>query len=194
MHPYLGFYDQNISKHLRGKASDTRKILEALLSKGKSSFFIVIIGTQNTDQNGEPVLPLPMLFDNLINARGFDGKLIVIDADPTDFKALAQRTSDKTTLVQEDYVSALHSLAANQQNDIDLIYFGESGDVKNKSSVIASRSMKALPVIQDILSDNTIVVLDDKQVESNVGQELATTASEYGKKPLVNNVLSGWSW
>lgn len=194
MHPYIGFYDRHISSHLKGKSADVRRILEAMLAKGKTSFFIVVVGTLNLDQNDEPILPMPMLFDNLINAKGFDGKLIVADTNSADFKALAERTSDKTTIVQENLVSLLHSLASAGNAEIDLLYIGSSANEDHAGGVHGIKKMKAMPVLQDLLTDNTILVLDEKQKDSDIGHDIEAAASEYEKKPLVQNVLSGWIW
>jgi hypothetical protein len=194
MHPYLNFYDKQIAQHLKGKAQDMRKVLEALLSGGKRSFFIVIVGTLNVDQNGQNILPLPMLFDNLINSQGFDGKLIVVDSDASDFKALADRTSDKTTLIHDDFISVLHGLSISANVDIDLLFLGSSNDEIEDKSVATSKSMKAIPVIQDVLSDNSILVIDEEQKNRSIGQEIENVADEYEKQPILSSVLSGWRW
>lgn len=193
-HPYLDYFDKTYPQYLKGKFADYRRIFEGILAKRKNNLVFVVIGTCSEDQDGNPIHSIVKILDQFLNLKGVDGQLIVADIHQHNFDDLAAKTSNKTTLVQDDITSVLQSLASNVDKEIDLLFIGDEEEELESKGTIAKKTMKLLPILDETLSENSLLVLDCNQKNSNMGREIMGFAIDEEKKPFVNGAIVGWVW
>ncbi len=192
MHPFIDFVAKNYQRLLGASTLDFCKMLHMLLHKGKTSFTIVLVGNKNLIPDEQGFVSIAKIFDTLINARGFDGRLVVIDTDGANAQRLAATTSDKASIVTDDWMSTLSGLAASLQSPVDLLFFDDGG-----SSIVAntySKSTKPITLIDDVLDEGSVLVLAESQAGGKLLADIDTWADDQDKKPFVNGKLIGWTW
>ena len=191
-HPFIDFVSKNFQRFLGEGTLDLCKVLHLLLSSGKTRFNIVLVGNKNLIPDEKGFVSIAKVFDVMINLKGFDGSLIVIDPDNDHTQNLSDITSEKTSIVNDDYMTVLSGLAATLKEPIDLLFFSDGGNALISNTY--SKTAKPLTIIDDILDEKAILVLDESQMGSKLASDIDTWADESDKKAFVNNKLIGWVW
>jgi len=194
MNPFLDFIAKNYQRFLGPATSDMCKVLEALLIQKRSNpnFKIIIVGNKNLVPAEQGFLSIAKIFDTLINIKGFDGHLIVVDAEGVYTDQLSAMTSDKTSIVNDDYMTILSGMASTLEQPIDLLFFTEGGNTVVSNTY--SKNMKPVTIIDDILDEGSLLVLDQEQRNSSLAASLESWADEDGKKLFVSQHFAGWIW
>lgn len=192
MHPFIDFVAKNYQRFLGDSTLDFCKIFHMMLHKNKTNFVIVLVGNKNLVADSQGFISLAKLFDTLVNMRGYDGKLIVIDTDSETSQKLLNTTSDKVTVANDDWVTVLSSLAATLEKPVDLLFFDDGAN--NLVANTYSKNTKPITVIDDVLDDDSILALGSTQKDGKLASEIDTWADDQGKKVIVNNRIVGWVW
>lgn len=194
MHPFSDFVGKNYQRFLGPSVTDMCRVLEILLVQKRSNpnFKIVLVGNKNLVPAEQGFLSIAKIFDSLINIKGFDGHLVVIDVEGVYTEKLAAMTSDKTSIVNDDYLTVLSGMASTLQQPVDLLFFTEGGNTVVSNTY--SKNMKPVTIIDDILDEGSILVLDQEQRNSSLAAGLEAWVDEDGKKMIVSEHFAGWIW
>jgi hypothetical protein len=196
---YLTFFEKKYGN--AAKQSQTfhalQKIFTILTTQlgGKTSFNIVLADCLHRALDKNETVYLPHIFDEFFMVGGYGGRLILSDADGGALNKLAEKLSDKVTIIEGEVVPNLHSIGQALDEEIDLVYLGPSMvDMSKAKSPM--NNMKESLAIFNLTHGKTLVVCEEEEDGAGRHEMLEEFLSESGndeKKPCITTEkIKGW--
>jgi len=213
---FWNFFEQEAESKLAKRAISFRKIFE-YLDTFETPITIVETGCLRQIGNWAGDGQSTLLFDKYVSSKGNGSHVYSVDLDPEAVSACKSQVSSNVTVITNDSVNYLNSLAESfisndtqisllylDSYDVDWVYWYPS----------AAHHLKELAVAQRFINHNTLVVIDDCGLHGMIlpreddpalytinggiqiggkGRLVAELANQIGIKPMFTHYQVGWT-